>query len=450
MRSRICFKFFLALVVAYFSFLFALLWAQGECGVIYVTPNGSNLPGAGTRTNPASLEYALSLASQEMLLIKLSTGNYRLNNTLQLKSNIILEGGYLANQNWAKTNADSTVFLREPTNYEENPLRIIAVQGINIKNFRLQDIRIVAPPAIGNGGSTYGLYLRGCENYTLCRVWIRTGNATGGVDGRDGINGVDGAPGQDGGLGCRRCDPTTPPFTIIGGRGGNSWSAGRAAGGRGGNGGARGTGTTCSPFNCDPCDSLQYDIKAPDGEDGSPGNGTTPGLGGKGRRGINFCSTASGLEPSTVFNFLNSCPSADTAKYRGGNGMPGKNGKSGRNGIDGQAEYSNGFFVPNNGTDGEDGEDGSGGGGGGGGSSIGGIPSLGLSMLEGMNSTGAGGGGGGEGGQGGTRGTGGTGGGGAFAIFLWENGPNAIIKDCILRPGRAGRAGRGGRGGFGG
>jgi len=64
--------------------------------------------------------------------------------------------------------------------------------------------------------------------------------------------------------------------------------------------------------------------------------------------------------------------------------------------------------------------------------------------------TGGGGGGGGEGGQGGLPGQGGLGGGGSFAIYLWNNGINGKIRDCLVNAGAAGTAGPGGFGGAGG
>ncbi|MEN3041120.1 MAG: PKD domain-containing protein, partial [Bacteroidia bacterium] len=64
--------------------------------------------------------------------------------------------------------------------------------------------------------------------------------------------------------------------------------------------------------------------------------------------------------------------------------------------------------------------------------------------------SGGGGGGGGEGGEGGPGGKGGGGGGGAFALFLWNNGANGVIRDCPLTVGQAGRGAPGSNGGLGG
>ncbi len=432
---------FLALI-----FIFVCSKAQ-ECGIIYVTPNGASSGLAGTKANPANLFYGLTLANASNPVIRMAVGSYPISQALVLKDSVILEGGFLPNQNWAKTNTDSTVIIRDASNIQNNPARLVAVIADSISHFRLQDLRIRVADAPGNGVTVYGIWLRKCRNYNIVRCWVHAGKGSDGVSGINGMNGADGSNGGDGGIGCRRCDPT--PAQLAGGTGGNSWSGGSAKGGDGGQGAARGTGTNCD-FIFVPCPGNNLchpsQATAPGGFNGQNGSGTVIAQGGLGKPGLCYCNN--GLNPTDIATFLASCPTQDTT-YRGLDGENGANGIDGVNGSDGIASYANGFFIPADGTDGQDGTDGSGGGGGGGGGSIGCIPGL-NGLSDGLNSSGAGGGGGGEGGQRGTKGTKGTGAGGSFPIFVWQNGPNGKIKDCILSSGGAGVGGQGGLGGVGG
>ncbi len=412
-----------------------------ECGIVYVTPNGASSGVAGTKANPANLNYGLSLANASNPVIRMAVGNYPISQALILKDNVILEGGFLPNQNWAKTNADSSVIVRDASNIQNNPLRLVGIIADSISNFRLQDLRIRVADAPGNGVTVYGVWLRKCRNYNIVRCRIHVGKGSDGIDGIDGIDGLSGSNGGDGGVGCRRCDPT--PAQLAGGLGGNSWSAGAAKGGNGGQGAARGTGTNCDfifvacPGN-DLCHPSQ--ATAPGGANGQNGSGTVIAQGGLGKAGLCYCNN--GLNPTDIATFLASCPTQDTT-YKGLDGQNGANGVDGNNGTNGTAIFANGFFNPADGTDGTDGTDGSGGAGGGGGGSIGCIPGL-NGLSDGLNSSGAAGGGGGEGGQRGTKGTKGTGAGGSFPIFVWQNGPNGKIKDCILTSNGAGVGGQGG------
>jgi hypothetical protein len=299
--------------------------------VVYVTPNGAASGVAGTRATPANLTYGLQLAGEQNPYMRLAVGNYTLNQPLDLKSGVTMEGGFLPAQNWAKTNADSTVITRTSANLELNPPRLVALRGQNISHFRLQDLRVVVQSTPSNtpGASIYGIHLSGCSQYVLSRCRVRTGNATPGVNGVDGVDGRHGAPGADGGLGCGRCQPGTAPNVIDGGAGGSSWSAGATRGGRGGDGGARGTGTDCNPLSCSVCDPVV--MSAPNAQNGLNGAGTAPGTGGIGRPGHIVCFT----EIQNLANFVNGCPSNDTSIHRGRDGTPGANGIDGMDGING-------------------------------------------------------------------------------------------------------------------
>ena len=442
-----------------------------ECGVIYVTPSGASSGAAGTKANPASFSYGLSLIDADNRYLKIAVGTYTLTNKLEIEDSVIYEGGYLPAQNWAKTNAQATEFIRQAVNVEANPDRIVAFSAENKTGFRLQDIEIIVEDAPGNGVSNYGIYLNGCDSYRIVRTHLDIGKGSPGVDGVDGVSGSNGAPGVGGELGCRRCAPTDPDNNL-GGAGGDSWSAGANAGGLGGNGGEIGNSTDCAPLStatiplpvascynnlCDPAVA-----EAPPGQDGTSGNGPGAGAFGQGKAGYCYCDGSIGAAElaTDIIDFINTCPSlVDTLTYFGQPGTDGTDGTDGVDGTDGAGSFAGGFFQPEDGTDGTDGTDGSGGGGGGGGASLGCIPRLGNNILgpelagvglDETNSSGGGGGGGGEGGQRGTAGTAGTAGGSVFGVFIWDNGPGGLVKDCQIVVDSAGNGGNGGQGGQGG
>ncbi|MGK0387982.1 MAG: hypothetical protein ACI94Y_000710, partial [Maribacter sp.] len=230
-----------------------------SCVNIYVT-NSALAAGAGTQTDPTSLDQAISMAACNDAVIKIAGGTYNIDNAINLRSLITLEGGF-DGTTWTKSStAGLTTINRTANNIEDQTgaaPRIVAFYGNNVSNFRLQDITITtddAPSATGtnNAISTYGLHLTSAEVYNIIRCQIYPGNGGMGVtsssisnDGSTGANGSD-SGGQSGGLG--------------GGNGGN--------GGSGGDGGA---------FSGD------------DGNAGSNGTGTNPGSGSNGNGGGVAC-----------------------------------------------------------------------------------------------------------------------------------------------------------------
>ncbi len=267
--------------------------AQGvqaqQCNYIYVTPNGANSgqPGqVGTRTNPASLAFAISdLLSPSTQQIFMAVGVYTLDTTLNLVDGLTVEGGFLPNEAWAKTNRFATIIYRTATNPDTAPARVVGISGDGVQDFRIQDIRLFVEDVrpLANSTSAYGIRLNNCSNYVINRCFIRGSNAANGdrgVAGRDGRNGADGGAGGNGD--CSTCRP--------GGDGGDTWSAtvpaGQgAAGGDGGDGGDyNGSGFTCCVgiFGSNPCPDV-----GEDGEDGANNPCTATGIGNGegGRRG---------------------------------------------------------------------------------------------------------------------------------------------------------------------
>lgn len=398
-----------------------LLGIGQECNVIYVTPGGASSGAAGTKANPASLTYGLSLATPTDNQIWLSTGNYNISTTLNMISGVTVEGGFNSNT-WIKSNYPATTIYRNNNNILLAPGRLVGIECSGISNFRLQDFSIIVADAVGDGVSTYGIHVDGCSNYSITRIKSTAGNGTDGLNGAAGANGVNGAtgnPGQtgDGNGGC----------CTAGGVGGTGSFPGSFSGGNGGAGGARGSGTS----GCFGSGNV-----APDGILGTDGTGPVPGVGGAG--GAGSC-------PNVCVSF-----GCDAGPANAGfNGTAGGNGTNGTAGAVGTPGFGN-YYINGDGLPGIDGLHGSGGGGGGGGGSQGCL----WSLFSNQNGAGAGGGGGGEGGQGGLGASGGTGGGGSFGIYVFGNLGGSEVKDCKLNSSLQGLGGLGGApggvGGFGG
>jgi gliding motility-associated-like protein len=391
-------KYYLFLV-AFFVILGNKQIVAQQCDVIYVTPTGASSGAAGTKANPASLTYALTLVTAASNKIWMAQGNYSLAQPIQLISNVTIEGGFDA-ATWIKSNATPTVIAKDNSNVIVAANALVAFAGNAVSNFRLQDLTITVANAVGAQTSVYGIYLNGCSNYNIVRCNVTTGNAGAGVPGN---GGTAGAAGGAGGAG--------PAAN------GNEQYFPGGTGGVGGNNG--GTGST----------------------NGRHSGGTGPGSAGAGACG--GAGGASGTGPSCTAGCAFGSPNCGnaTAGQPGVAGGPGTAGNVGAPGPAGTVAIP-GFFVPGGaGGTGTTGTAGCGGGGGGGG---------GGRQNSGSDDVGGGGGGGGGGGFGGSGGTGGTGGGGSFAVFLYNNGASGSIVDCALNPGLGGIGGAGGNGGSGG
>ncbi|HIF14880.1 MAG TPA: PKD domain-containing protein [Bacteroidetes bacterium] len=412
----------LHIIVLYGLFSIELLAQQ--CDIIYVSTGGvdSGL-NIGSKDNPSSLFYGLSMTNNTLNTLYLASGTYALDTSIYLKSNLKIVGGFDP-ISWEKTNAANTVLFRNTLNPDTNPERLVAIYGNNISGFELQDIVIQTANVFTKGASTYGIHLSSCSNYSITRCKVIAGNAANGnagAKGDDGLDGIDGDDGEDG-------DETNEPGYCcrLGGIGGSGSFAGSSTGGNGGDGGEQG-------FYVSPAGGDAYN-----GYAGTAGVG--PGAGVEGNGGYKI--VVSFWDPNCV----------RTPGNDGQTGLDGLDGNQGLNGVPGNYGFNNGFFIPGNGTNGTIGDHGYGGGGGGGGGSLGGVvhdwPFNGFP--DNKNGTGAGGGGAGEGGQAGEGGEGAQGGGSSFALYLYQNGVNGFIYDCQLSAGNYGLAGIGGNGGAGG
>ena len=112
-----------------------------ECNKVYVTVGGSDTGSSGTKSNPASLLYGLSLTNSTNNKMLLAYGTYIITSPLVLKSNISIEGGFNP-ATWNKSNSNASIIYRDNSNIEGSPNRLVAIYGDTISDFRLQDITI--------------------------------------------------------------------------------------------------------------------------------------------------------------------------------------------------------------------------------------------------------------------------------------------------------------------
>ncbi|MCS7298236.1 MAG: hypothetical protein NZ611_08520, partial [Bacteroidia bacterium] len=224
------------------------VYAQDACGdnrIWYVVPQGGCAGGAGcgSKTNPATLDYALSQACGQasapgfnpgndpnvFIVLRLASGDYVRNTTLDICSNhIVIEGGY-DRTTWRKSNGATTRIRRTNANPEGANLnapevpRLVGIRAVGRTNFRLQDLVVEVQgydpnsvhPNSRHGISVYGIYLNNCSNYRIVRCDVTAGAGSRGADGTRGNDGGGGTPGSGGGNG--QMNPGLPPFPCFGG-----------------------------------------------------------------------------------------------------------------------------------------------------------------------------------------------------------------------------------------
>ena len=173
----------------------------------------------------------LGLANSSNPTLHLQQGAYVLNSALNIPNNIAIVGGF--DVDWNKSNGATTTIFRSEQNPQTGPPRLIAVEAIGKSGFRLQDLTIQTANALGEGVTTYGVYLNNSSDYEITRCNIIAGNGGHEYDvrtnGLSGADGVEGLPGEEDGA------ETTQEVLAV------RVFVGSQPGGQGGNGGARGT-----------------------------------------------------------------------------------------------------------------------------------------------------------------------------------------------------------------
>lgn len=389
------------------AFIFAIITANAQ-QQIYVSTQGDDTAD-GTVTAPVrSLSHALTLADENGSYIRIASGNYTENQTLELRSNLTIEGGLDA-ETWQE-DGNATVIFINSVEFVSDYSQKIGFRSVNDTSWTLKRLNVSVAAATtadratsGKGATVYGLFIEGNAGNNR----IEDCNFTVG-DGGDGISGVNGTNGANGGSGSNGGDGGLSEWTNDGddeGIGASAVGTGSRAGGKGGNGGEG---------------SITHSEGGYNGISGAAGGNGNGGHGGNG----------------------------GAAGAAGHNGSAGADGVNGADGISGAANNTYTwaeYFIPAN--TGDNGTDGLGGGGAGGGGGGGGATNY-ILGIPGQYCGGAGG-GGGAGGEAGTCGTAGTSGGGCFGIYCFET-ETPAISNTNINIGRAGQGGAGGQGGIGG
>lgn len=428
--------------------------ALGVCDFVYVSATGTGP--LGTLECPTDLITGLSIAdaSSNRKRVLLLNGTYTITQTVEIPSDVIIGGSY---QNmgdyWRLNTSMPTILNINPS--EENPLTDIAhkigVRAYNESNFSIKDIVVNvsgynnpnSQTTNGYGKSVYGIHISECNDYTITRVEVTTGNATNGADGTPGDSqgqSTDGGNGENGGdcwdlFGCTANGGSGGQgggwgFFGLGGNGGKggygkNWLRGFGRGASGSNGYGGSQGGTGALGTAIPGSNL------PQTAGGNGGDGGTAGSYGYGTDGYDEIFGGSCDNPSTN-------PNGNVHGTDGGPGDPGGKGDYGFYG-----NFVADYFYPGS----EGGQGGQGGQGGGGGGAGGGG---GQEALFGDANGGGGGGGGGQGGFGGLGGYGGKGGGSSIGFYFHNSTINQNISHLTASPGNAGAGGVGGDGGDGG
>ena len=446
-------KLILSVVIACF---FTAALAQ-NCNTIYVSPTG--MSAQGTKNDPTSLITAIGIFNSDNTrnYIVLQEGVYSIMETVNLPSNVSIDGGYsVVSGDWIKSSSAITTLNIDPTVSVDNVNGIdvgsyvgFALQ--NISNVNIKDLDIVVLSAgstsqtNNRGESIYGVHINNVGSYSFNRVNVSTGNASNGVNGLTGAAGSNGDDdGTDGVTGQNNGNPNGASASSGAGGSGSGpdgaaggievvgfsalpSSLGYRAGGSGGGGGSGGWSIIDPLFpNASSLDKSGF----PGGSGGTNGSGLKSG----------FTGGTGGAVNSSGENGEDGNSGADGTEIEGGLDYPVGNRPS-------DFVYDN-YFIPGaQAASGGDGEGGAGGSGGGGGGPDGSSASP---FWPNLNcGTGSGGGGGGHGGQGGQGGQGGFGGGSTFGIYaVGSNSGNA--NDVDFNIGNFGFGGAGGSGGAGG
>jgi hypothetical protein len=335
---------------------------------------------APKRTLGAGVTRALALKGRDLYVTE---GVYP--EVLSVVNGISVYGGY--DVSWHRSPSNLTKITGSGGSFYMNAALATDVTAATT----VQLVTLVAGPALGPGGTSYGVRGTASPGLVLDHVSIRAAAGTAGGSGADGAKGADGGNGGSG-------VTLGSDGNLHAGLGGTS--AGGHPGGEGAFGGFDGE----------------------SGSDGAPGQSIVPdshgGMGGAGGLG-----GAGGSNPGTGLRGL-----AGDFGYNGADGAGGGTGDA--------VPPANGLWFTRSGQDGQSGTAGHGSGGGGGGGSDG-------CTVFGSKADGGLGGGGGGGGAGGGGGKGGQGGGGSFGIFL-VNSAGALVRDSSVTASNGGAGGTGG------
>ncbi|MBR1992422.1 MAG: hypothetical protein IJ986_09135, partial [Bacteroidales bacterium] len=284
---------------------------------IYVSPAGNDSDSGSASAPVRTLSRALMLADTNSTHIFLAAGNYSEIQSVNLVSNVLIDGGYNA-ASWTKDSTAVTTLTINTIEFIGDYSQKIGLRSDNDTNWTLQDLVISIPSATaaerapsGKGASVYGLHIAGNSADTRisnCRFDI--GNGGDGINGTNGVNGGNGNSGTSGG------DGGLSEWTNDGdeeGIGGATVGSGDRRGGAGGNGGEGDINNDQNSSNSTG-DNGQNGTRG--GVNNSGGAGGAGGHGGTyshdGSNGANGLAGADGITPVSC----NSCTCSSSTAIR--------------------------------------------------------------------------------------------------------------------------------------
>ena len=115
-----------------------------ECNVFYASPTGNPASQGLTPSSPTTIQHAIELASCTDAIIRLAVGTYTINKSLQLASNMTLEGGFFDEYRQKTSEPGQTTIYRTSENPEgtSRAPRLVAIEANSLNNFRLQDLTV--------------------------------------------------------------------------------------------------------------------------------------------------------------------------------------------------------------------------------------------------------------------------------------------------------------------
>ncbi|MBO7071800.1 MAG: hypothetical protein J6W09_10990, partial [Bacteroidales bacterium] len=115
-----------------------------ECNVFYVSTKGDTASQGLTPYTPTTIQHAIQLASCTDAIIRMDTGIYKIDKSLQLASNITLEGGFFDEYRQKTSKPGATTIYRTAEKAEGTSLapRLVAIEANSINDFRLQDLTV--------------------------------------------------------------------------------------------------------------------------------------------------------------------------------------------------------------------------------------------------------------------------------------------------------------------
>lgn len=388
----------------------SMCWAQcTNPNAIYVVPNGT---GNGSAASPTNLPNAISIHNNNPARDKIimSGGAYTFFNTVNIPSNINIEGGFrVSGSNWYKDPLYSTTLSIIPpfqiavvrnvprginagnTRIEDSVLvaHIIGLKLDSVQNITLQDFNLNVYNSGGvswlptrDGYSVYAIYSYKSKNIVINHLDIATSDAQGGgfgLDGRDGYDSYYYVPGGQEIDNTRTTNIDQPIFRQL------PESNDKAAGAAGGYGGPVQGMMPCAAVNCltNGCMPQSPPPTGASGHAGYFGNGGgTGGVCGDACALDCYFETYSAFIPNEeniVLGVADAIYNQAPPSYTVNQDPTGRGGTNGQDGPDGLGYTNSGlayqgdiFYVPGTGEPGNPGGGGAGGGGGG----AGGIRSL--------------------------------------------------------------------------